>query len=60
MEYLKRHDAAEAARTETPIILGDKLYREIVIVGPDDEVLAVISSNDIIEYEGYQVILNRF
>ncbi len=47
----------EAADADTPIILGGKAYQEIVITGPDNEVLAVIASNNIIEYEGYQVIL---
>lgn len=39
------------------IVFGDKSYQEIIVVGPEDEVLAVITPSDIIEYEGYQVIL---
>lgn len=54
--FAKTYEAADA---DTPIILGDNAYREIVVAGPDNEILAVITSGNIIEHEGYQVILNQ-
>lgn len=47
----------EADAEASAIILGEKSYREIVVTGSEDEVLAVIASDHIIEHEGCRVIL---
>ena len=41
------------------MIIGGKEYSEIVITGKDNEVLAVISDNEIIEKDGVDVVFNK-
>lgn len=50
-------ETCEKPEAAASIILGDKSYQEIVVARPEEEVLAVISPSDIIEYKGYRVIL---
>lgn len=40
------------------MIIGGKKHSEIVIVGEDNEVLAVISDDEIIEKDGVAVVFN--
>lgn len=40
------------------MLIGGKKYSEIVIVGEDNEVLAVISDDEIIEKDGVAVVFN--
>lgn len=40
------------------MVIGGKKYSEIVIIGEDNEVLAVISDDEVIEKDGVAVVLN--
>ena len=41
------------------MVIGGKKYSEIVIIGEDNEVLAVISDDEIIEKDGVAVVFNE-
>lgn len=38
--------------------IGDKEVEQIIVVGKDNEVVAVISDSEIIQHENYKVILD--
>ena len=41
------------------MVIGGKKYSEIVVVGENNEVLAVISDDEIIEKDGVAVVFNE-
>lgn len=37
--------------------IGEKSLESMIVINSDDEVIAIISDEEIVEYEGYKVIL---
>lgn len=41
------------------MIINNKEYESITIVGPDNEVLAIVSDTDIVGRNGYNILLEE-